>query len=240
MHELAYNTNIMVERIKTNKADSIKTLETLVDWTREVSQPVQGLLVPVSGGTDSALAFWVCTQARPGEVLGVHTDNEPLRGREWFESKGKLEIVETPGLEAEIEEMRWARFLNMNIVKDYGLVGSRTRTEDLMGTYSHASRVATYQPLINTWKSDVIKLCKELGVPTDIIASSYEADCNCGRPERMSCIPFEARDDFLRSEVLGEEGIDLSDMPEEDQKYLKGVVVYNAFKRDLPFRGPAA
>lgn len=77
---------------------SNKKLKTLVDWTREVSKPVQGLLVPVSGGTDSALSFWVCNKARPGEVLGVHTaeeDGEGLRAKEWFESVGPIELVET-------------------------------------------------------------------------------------------------------------------------------------------------
>lgn len=134
--------------------------------------------------------------------------------------------------------MRWARFLNMSIIKDYALVGSRTRTEDLLGTYSLASRVATVNPLIGTWKSDVIDLCVEIGVPDEVIASSCQPDCDCGRPVRMAGIPFDTRDRFLRKEVLKEENVDLSDLSEADEKYLKGVVVYNAFKGDLPSRGP--
>lgn len=114
---------------------SNKRLEKLVTWTREVSQPVQGLLVPVNGETDSALSFWVCNKARPGEVLGVRTEEEPgegLKGKEWLESVGPIELVETQGDFVEREEMRWASFLNISIVKDYALVGSRTRPLELL------------------------------------------------------------------------------------------------------------
>jgi len=216
-----------------------KKLEKIVQWTKEASKSVSGLLVPVSGGTDSALSFWVCSQARPGEVLGVHTQG-PLRAKEWFESLGEVVTVDTPGNIFEAEEMRWAKFLYMSREREYGLVGNRTRTEDLLGNYSLASRVATIYPIIGIWKSDVINLCQEVGVPDEVIKSSSEPDCECGRPPKLAEIPFPVIDSFLKKETLGEKNVDLSDLSPEQEKYLKGVVVYTAFKKELPYRGPTA
>lgn len=193
-------------------------LDTLVKWVRETSKPVRGLLVPVSGGTDIALCFWICSQARPGEVLGVYT-GEILRSKEWFNSLGKVMVVDTPGDLKEVEEMRWARFLAISIVREYGLVGSRTRTEDLLGTYSLASRVASFLPLVGTWKSEVLKLCAYVKVPNEVIASSFQPDCDCGRPPALISIPFNLIDNFLKKKALKEEA-DLYGLTKEQEDYL--------------------
>ncbi len=220
----------------TNQEIPDPRLGKIVDFVKDVSKPVDGLLVPVSGGTDSALTFWICTQAVPGKVLGVYA-GEDLRGKEWFESRGKIVRVETPGEEREVEEMRWARFLSMSKIRDFALVGSRTKTEDLLGTYSLASRVATVLPIVGVWKSDVMDLCEKAGVPEDIIASSYQFDCDCGRPERLYQIPFPTIDAFLKHKQ-GENVNLASFLEEDDYKYLDRLVSSNAFRSDLPYQGP--
>src|SRR3989338_9916863 len=140
----------------------IEGMLTLINSISAASFEARELVVPVSGGSDSALNFWLCCQAFArrvggGKVVGVHAGTN-LRARNWFELVGPIQYVATPGEYAEREEMRWARFLSMSLERHAWLVGSRNRTEDMLGTYSLASRVATYLPLVNVWKTEVIDL----------------------------------------------------------------------------------
>jgi len=193
-------------------------------------------LVPISGGTDSALTYYICAKAKPGDVVGVYR-GERLRAKDWFESLGKVLTVDAPGEFREQEEMRWARFLTISIIREYGLVGSRTRTEDLLGTYSLASRIATFLPIVGVWKSDILQLCNYIGVPKDIISSSTEPDCDCGRPAKLVDITYPLVDTFLKSYVLGED-VDLTNLKSEDKEYLQGIINYTSFRKDLPISGP--
>ena len=52
------------------------SIEKLVSWIRTAAAGAHGLLVPISGGSDSALCFWLCRQALPGKVIGVHAGRE--------------------------------------------------------------------------------------------------------------------------------------------------------------------
>ncbi|MEY4744602.1 MAG: Caulobacter phage CcrColossus [Candidatus Parcubacteria bacterium] len=211
-------------------------IEALVDAIRDDAADAVGLLVPVSGGSDSALAFWLCTQAFPEKTVAVHA-GRALRGRPWFERTGRIEFTDVPGGDGEREEMRWARFLAMGLSRRAWLVGSRNRTEDALGTYSLASRVATFLPVVGVWKSDVQRLCAQVGVPAEIIASSLKADPECGRPAELAEIPFGLIETFLRvrSGALPHEALSALSAPQI--AYLDGILRRNAFKSRLPIRG---
>jgi NH3-dependent NAD+ synthetase len=213
-------------------------LKALVEWIRRTAAPAKGLLVPVSGGSDSALGFWLCMLAFPGKTIAVHAGGN-LRRQDWFTSVGPVAFVETPGDFKEREEMRWARFLALSLERRYWLVGSRNRTEDLLGTYSLSSRLATFLPLVGTWKSDVMALSEIIGVPRDILDSSRRADPDCGRPSELAEIPFETVESYLKT-VFSEWGPtpDRTDLTPEQQAYLNRVLDANAFKAHLPIRGP--
>ena len=124
--------------------------------------------------------------------------------------------------------MRWAKFLAMSLHRQAWLVGSRNRTEDILGTYSLASRITTFLPLVGTWKSDVLAMCREVGVPKEIINSSLRADPDCGRPQELSEIPFEIIEKFLAG--------DCSILSEKESLYLSKILNYNSFKKRLPIR----
>lgn len=205
-------------------------IKKLVRWIRETAEPAHGLLVPVSGGSDSALCFWLCSQTFPEKTVAVHAGTD-LRAKKWFARTGTIEYIDTPGEYTEREEMRWARFLSMSLARGFWLVGSRNRTEHELGTYSLASRTATYLPLAGIWKSEVVEMCADVGVPDDIIASSLRADPDCGRPDELAEIPYVSVELFLkagRSAPLSEAQIE----------YLSDVHRRNAFKKHLPARGP--
>ncbi len=210
-------------------------IDALTGWIRTTSAGAKKLLVPVSGGSDSALCFRLCMEAAPEKTVGIHA-GERLRCREWFDRISPVEIVDVPGLYPEREEMRWGRFLSTSLMMGAWLVGSRNRTEDALGTYSLASRVATYLPLVGVWKSEVMALCRFVGVPDEIIASSYRADPNCGRPKELAEIPHALIETFLRARAG--EAADLSALSPEQIAYLDRILNFNAFKKTLPLRGP--
>jgi 3-hydroxybutyrate dehydrogenase len=217
----------------------------LINWVRQAAKPARKLLIPISGGSDSALAFYICAQAYPDKVQAVFVGKrKDLRCREWFESIGPVTYESIAGrgskaLRADAEIARWARFLELSNSSGAWLVGSRTATEEHTGLYSLASRVATFLPLAGTWKSEVMTLCQLVGVPEAITASSRHADPACGRPQTLAEIPLEMIDVYLQvlSNELPNEA--LQALTAEQIEYLSRVVAQNQFKQSLPTRGPA-
>ena len=215
-------------------------LTKLINWMASSAAPANGLLVPLSGGSDSALIFWLLNQAFPAnKIIGVHIGDN-LRCRQWFESIGTVRLVAKPTLSAgqDAEVMRWATVQSLCVNERRWLVGSRTRTEEALGTFSYASCVATYLPLASILKSEVMELCALVGVPEEILASSRRADPDCGRPQAMAEIPLEQIDIFLRVKLQELEASALDALSEGAVQYLENVYRRNQFKRVLPKRGP--
>lgn len=212
-------------------------LTTLIDWIRTEAKAAQGLLVPVSGGSDSALVFWLCNQAYPEKTVGVFAgDASDLRAREWFESIGKIVTIAAPTV-SDKEAARWTSFLSQSRAENRWLVGSRNRTEDVMGTFSMASRLATFLPIAQIWKGDVMSLCNAIGVPAQVTESSRQADPDCGRPAEMAEVPLEDIDRFLKVQ-LGELDASVLALDEAKRAYLERTYKANNFRTQLPKRGP--
>lgn len=209
----------------------------LTDWLAQWTTPARGLIVPVSGGSDSALLFWALNQVCPEKTIGVFA-GDGLRSAEWFRQVGTLRNIAIPA-GAHKEVRLWAEFLSIALTEDRWLVGSRTRTEHLLGTYSLASRLATFLPLAGTWKTDVMKLCNTVGVPSEITDSSRRADPDCGRPLEMSEIALENVDVFLRVRTGELDDTHLSALTPAEVAYLDAVLTRNSFKRSLPTLAPA-
>lgn len=219
--------------------NSQKTIDALIAWIKEAIPQGNGVLIPVSGGSDSALCFWLCSQAIPERTKAVYIGSS-MRCQEWFESVGTVafDAMENDGTNPEVA--RWAHFLSLCLQEDRVLIGSRNLTETTLGTFSNASRVAAFLPLGGLWKHQVMELCSFVGIPQEITESSKRADPECGRPERMSDIAFEAVDYFLQ-EKLGLKADPKLFAPSEDQRaYLEEVYAHNAYKRTLPLSGPSA
>ena len=63
----------------------------------------------------------------------------------------------------------------------YWIVGTRNATENAIGAYSNLSKSASVEPIIDLYKSDILKICDELGVPKIAAQQSRQVDCDCGR-----------------------------------------------------------
>lgn len=214
-----------------------KRLKTLIAWIRKSTRRANGILVPVSGGSDSALIFWLFNQACPEKTIGVFSGSN-LRCRKWFESVGTIRQIPAPRGKEDKEARRWATFQSIAIAEHRWLVGSRNRSEMVMGNFSLSSRVATFLPLAGVWKSDVMELCSLAGVPTAITDSSRRADPDCGRPQELAEIPLELIDVFLKVKEGGAPKKNLRALTAAQIKYLKGLYTVNQFRRHLPVVGP--
>jgi NH3-dependent NAD+ synthetase len=216
-------------------------LQTIIDWIRQTTAPDRGVLVPVSGGSDSALCYWLCHQALPGRALAAYVGAD-VRCRPWFDAIRPVQHLPLPpAIDGVLPEaQRWAMMLSLARTVHGWVVGSRNRTEDVLGTYSLASRAATYLPLAGLWKSEVMELCELVGVPAEIIRSSREADPPCGRPQEMADIAFADVDLFLQVETGERPREHLARLTPACVEYLTSVLRRNAFKRDLPLRPPVS
>ena len=214
-----------------------KRLKTLSQWIRKSTRRSRGLLVPVSGGSDSALIFWLLNQACPEKTLGVFVGKN-LRNKAWFESVGTIRQLPAPRGKEDKEARRWATFASIAIAEDRWLVGSRNRSEQALGNFSLSSRIATFLPLAGVWKSDVMELCAIAQVPKQITDSSRRADPDCGRPKELAEIPLELIDVFLKAKEGGAKRKTLRALTTAQIKYLDGVYEVNQFRRHLPVVGP--
>ncbi len=215
-----------------------KRLHMLIDWVGETASKANGLVVPVSGGSDSALTFFILNQAYPTKTLGVYA-GENLRARQWFEKTGKVSFMPLDAGGRNPEVARMAMFLSLALKEQRWLVGTRNRSEDTLGTFSLASRVAVYLPIVGLWKAEVLELAAQVGVPDEVLASSRRADPECGRPAELAEIPIESIDLFLKVKegLLSQD--ELSALTTEQTTYLEQVYTSNQFRRGLPTRGPS-
>ena len=215
-------------------------LRAIIEWIRESTDigAGRGALVPVSGGSDSALGFWLCAQALPpGRAIGAFVGQQ-LRCRDWFERQGQIRYLAEPLEASHIETTRWAMMLSLSLEVRGWLVGTRNRTEDIFGTYSLASRAATLLPIVGLWKSEVMELARSVNVPEEILISSQRADPSCGRPQAMADIAFEVVDLFLQVRQGERAATELMRIPATTIQYLDSVYRRNQFKRNFPLRAP--
>jgi NH3-dependent NAD+ synthetase len=210
-------------------------LAVLKKWISETVPPHLGVIIPVSGGTDSALTFWLYNQVFPDRTVGVFFGSK-LRSRAWFESVGTIRQIELTVSPHDPETTRWLHILNTAIKESRILVGTRNKTEQYLGAYSNASRLAYHLPLVGTWKSTILDLCGHIGVPEEVICSSREADPVCGRPEALAQIPFSAVDAFLSQKISGLTGPLALDT--NQHAYLEDLYIRNSFKKEFPVEGP--
>lgn len=208
----------------------------LKEWISNNTPSRFGVLIPVSGGSDSALCFWLYNQLFPERVVGVYFGST-LRSRSWFEKTGVVRFAELPEGIRDPEIARFAMLLDTALHEHRLLIGTRNKTETILGSYSRASRLASHLPLAGVWKSDVLDLCSYAGVPEEIILSSREADPVCGRPEELAKIPFAAVDDFLKAK-LGEIPHGDDELLSDQHTYLENLYTRNSFKGEYPTAGP--
>ncbi|MBY0358555.1 MAG: hypothetical protein K2W82_11185 [Candidatus Obscuribacterales bacterium] len=212
---------------------------TLVSWIAENTKTAKGLLVPVSGGSDSAVLFSLCREAAPEKTTAVYAGSkETLRCRDWLEGVGPISYL-SPSEESDDPELsRWLEFIKLSRSQKARLVGSRNRSEDVMGSYSLSSRMVTYLPLGGLWKYQVMELAAFIGVPAEILESSRKADPDCGRPQELAEIPLESLDLFLRVKVGELAESELKALTTAQIEYIEKLYQSHQFRKTLPLVGP--
>lgn len=219
----------------------VAALDTLADWVAKTTPEGMGLLLPVSGGSDSALAAYICHQAVGDRVRGVYFGKQgTMRCQSWFEQYVAIETVEARDENLDPEVERWAHVLTRALTENRVTVSTRNRTEHELGMYSMASRVASMHPLIGVWKSDIMKLCSFVGVPEEITASSKQADADCGRPAELAALTFDQVDTWIKHSIGGatEESLESVIQASPEERYLGTVLERYKFKTNLPYIGP--
>lgn len=189
--------------------------------------PVPGFIMGLSG-TDSVVAFIMCYDAlkrhdKAHRLLGINYINGPNQRDRWFASyvipwlqercpEANIEVQVPMG--GNHDQQRWAdlhvRALNridhegrlhaLDEENTYWVVGTINATEKHLGKYSVMATAVSVQPLMTLYKSDIIKICVDLGVPQIAINKSRLPDCLCGRDEKAAS-NIELIDDILRFNV---------------------------------------
>lgn len=220
---------------------SLKPLfELLVRSVERYVQSPTNLVIPVSGGTDSALTYLVCVEAiGRNRVRGLHIGSA-LLGGDWHNTKVDVTVEQNPYPEqVNIEPYVWARIMTV-CENNPGTwpVGTRNRQEHVLGTYSRPSTVATVLPIVNVWKTTVIDLCRYLAVPEFIIEGSCMVDERCGRCKQMVDIGYEKMDLFAQVMVGELPEVALNRLDKKELEYLRALYDSSQFKNEIPFYGP--
>lgn len=241
----------------------------VIDMTRLfVSRRPPSIIVGVSG-TDSTLAALLCARAIENADLDcrlhlVHFGSPfPPEGRSendvrrilgtspsyrwvprvlmpWLAEKLPSALVETrapppPG----DDHARWAELFRISI-EDGGWVAAPINwTEKLLGNYSSLAKAASVWPIAHIAKSDVLEICRELGVPQIALDNARQADCDCGRDDLAASHIREidlileyalgsVAEDKIRSSVAATVLPDLS-------KYVSDCLTKQGFKAETPY-----
>jgi NH3-dependent NAD+ synthetase len=201
-------------------------------------------------------------------VWGVHfepsddflDDHPEAEAHLWFgtevvpwlrEQAPKAKVTISRDIDWRMDGVRWGMLNEMGAVDyehgrrmrehsdRYWVVGTRNRSEDILFTYSNASLLASFQPLVRLWKSEVLQVSKHLGVPQLAIDKSCDVDCICGRQRlpahhiREVDLILMARVDDLDLEYL-ERHID-PELGTALSTYVHTQIQRSCFKSDIPY-----
>lgn len=194
---------------------------------KQSQTPVPGFIMGLSG-TDSVVAFLMAYDAmaihgKAHRVCGVHYVDQGRKTESWF-AKGVIPWLRERCPDATItivsplggnqDPQRWAdlHLRALNHVDENGWVTARTQeesfwvvgtinaTEKALGQYSLLASAVSVQPLMTLYKSSIIEICQDLGVPEIAIRYSRLPDCLCGRDE-LAAENIETIDDIITSRI---------------------------------------
>lgn len=163
-------------------------------------------------------------------------------------------VVVDTSIDWRYDGLRWGALMDLSVVstdrsikmrmmrlpeEQYWVVGTRNLTEDVLLNYSNASTIASLQPLIHLWKSEILQVSDYLGVPKIAIDKSCETDCICGRM-RLPAQHIPEVDMLLmaRREELAwqyvEEKIPL-DLQRQLTGFIRAQIDKGKFKKNIPY-----
>lgn len=102
----------------------------------------------------------------------------------WLAEQLQGAVVETRTAPApEDDYSRWSELFRMSKSDDGWVAAPINATEDYLGNYSNFAKAASLWPIAEVWKSEVLEVCRVLGVPPIAIDNARQADCDCGRDD---------------------------------------------------------
>lgn len=121
----------------------------------------------------------------------------------------------------------------------FWVCGTRNRSEELLYNYSNASLLASLQPLVKLWKSEILTLASHLGVPQLAVSKSCETDCLCGRDWLRANHPKELDLVLMSSVGLLDQQYVVShvspDLFTQLAAYVDLRIAKGSFKRRIPY-----
>jgi len=192
--------------------DSLDTFYKKVENTSKLIEKhnIPGFVVGLSG-TDSILSFMICYHAikiQPNQnvkLIGVHYQ-PVLEEDRWFIEEiipffnryDEDIVIEVPLVSPRINSYdMWSNLIRRSLDEKLLVVSSKNLTEQYLGTYSNAMRMASFEPISDIYKSEVISLCRELTIPKVAIEKSMMPDCACGRDQLQALFP-ELTDEIIK------------------------------------------
>jgi hypothetical protein len=126
--------------------------------------------------------------------------------------------------------------------ENFWVAGTRNATEQALATYSNISGAVSVQPILGLWKSEVLKLCQYLGVPTIAMEQSRTVDCDCGRfdvaakhIEEVDWVVM-AREGLVSEAWLA--GALKPDLRAKLEAFVDEQLRYAGFKKEIPYAPP--
>lgn len=169
----------------------------------------------------------------------------------WLRQQAPLAtIVVDTTIDWRYDGLRWGMLADMSVITmperkmrtsedKYWLVGTRNRTENELYNYSVASTIASVQPIIKLWKSDIMDICQYLKVPELVINKACEADCFCGREELRAQFGREldwVLDAQLRNDLSDTKYMSLNvNLKQKLNRYIRNRYEQGAFKTRIPY-----
>ncbi len=170
----------------------------------------------------------------------------------WLQTKATgAQVVVDDSIDFADDYMRWATLMRSSLSgasrtemldanNCYWVVGTRNATEQALGTYSNISGAVSVQPLINLYKSDILKICAGLGVPQLAIDKSRQVDCDCGRYD-LAADHIDEVDALimLRAGEIAEDAVSMpADLREKLEAFIDQQCDYAGFKTQIPYCPP--
>lgn len=162
----------------------------------------------------------------------------------WLLTHNPLAHIEIDdSIDWRFDGLRWGKLADMSVIHmparkmrepewKYWVLGTRNRTEDELNNYSVASTIASVQPIVRLWKTDILDICEWLEVPQLVIDKSCEEDCICGREELRA--KFSKELDWILSGSKERESLNPF-LYKKLVKYIEDCRIKGNFKRHIPY-----
>lgn len=195
-----------------------------------------------------------------GEALPALVNSPELEGKFWFQRQvlpwlkqraPQAQIFVDTSIDSSRDGLRWGALLDWSVLGDskhgimqapndqHWVVGTRNASEDALFAYSNASNMASVQPLLHLWKSEILTIAKELGLPQKTLDHSCQPDCACGRMDLWAYhIPEVDHLLMARAGILNPQHVEDS-MPASLYKSLNAFIdtqiASSQFKTQIPY-----